>query len=689
MTTGLLAAASATAGVISPRTLVAVEKTQTRSSGMISAYITAEEGCSPWDALKGMGVIIDVVADRFATVRIQPDLLSEAAETEGVAYIQIADRVDSMLDEARKETGLENCWQTTTPEIPAGFNGKDVVVGIIDAGMDYAHEAFRDSEGNLRIERVWEQSTQPQGGNSSPEKFGYGLELKDPQSILKAEADIIDNSHGTHVAAIAAGSSDFSDGLYRGVAPASRIVLVSMGASSRDNVNLTNAISYIFDYAESLGLPCVINLSLGNHAGPHDGTSMFDMMADALSGPGRILVGSAGNHGCDHFHIEKDWSEGDRSPLRTFIDFKTKPSANTKGGDLELWFSSRMENYKVYLICWSESKGEETERIELDLSETDVIKEAEFSSNIKGKITYGIGSNPVSGKTMVYLNSGITSVRSRYSLGLEIVPSTEGHADIWADNIYFGLTSGGVEGWSDSNGSTIAEIGGTAARMLSVGSYTTRNSYLLEGSTATQTLPETIGEVSSFSSYGPTADGRIKPEITAPGCFIISAVSRHDNSGNLLVAATHSVDGDRDYKYGYMQGTSMSAPFAAGTVALWLQADPTLTPEKVKDIATRSARDEGHDPDSRRGYGKISPKAGLDLVISESGVSEIQTGGKTFYAEGGRGVLRVHAAEGESVEIYAADGSRVAALRGSSEISLQAGLYVARSRNSSVKVLVR
>lgn len=174
LTTGLLAAASATAGVISPRTLVAVEKTQTRSSGMISAYITAEEGCSPWDALKGMGVIIDVVADRFATVRIQPDLLSEAAETEGVAYIQIADRVDSMLDEARKETGLENCWQTTTPEIPAGFNGKDVVVGIIDAGMDYAHEAFRDSEGNLRIERVWEQSTQPQEATPRPKNSGMG-----------------------------------------------------------------------------------------------------------------------------------------------------------------------------------------------------------------------------------------------------------------------------------------------------------------------------------------------------------------------------------------------------------------------------------------------------------------------------------------------------------------------------------
>lgn len=688
MTTGLLAAASATAGVISPRTLAALEKDKTRSSGPVAAYVVAEEGASPWDSLKALGVDIDVLAGRFATVRIEPEAISEAASTEGVAYIQIATKVAPMIDEARKETGLEDCWKTVTPEVPAGFNGKDVVVGIIDAGLDYAHEAFRDSEGNLRIERVWEQATPPQEGFSSPEKFDYGLELKTPEEIMKAEGDISGNSHGTHVASIAAGSSGFAEGVYKGVAPASRLVLVSMGATTHDNVNLTNAISYIFDYAESLGLPCVINLSLGNHAGPHDGTSTFDMMADALSGPGKILVGSAGNHGNDHFHIERSWTEGDLSPVRTFLDYKTNPSNYNKGGDVELWFSPDME-YKIALVCWSDSKGEETERIELDLSETAVLKEAEFSSNIKGTISYGIGTSPVTGKNMVYLQSGITSIRSRYSLGLEITPLTPGKADIWTDNIYLGVTSNGVEGWSDSNGSTIAEIGGTAGSMLSVGAYTTRNSYLLEGKTTPDTLPETMGEVSTFSGYGPTADGRIKPEVTAPGCFILSAVSSHDNSGTLLVGATHSVAGDRNYQYGYMQGTSMSAPFVAGTVALWLQADPELTPEKVKEIATRTARGEGSGPDSHHGYGKISPKAGLDIVIAESGVSEAAVAGKSFYAEGGRGILRVRAAADENIVIYASDGSRVAFLTGSGELSLQPGLYVARGNNSFVKVLVR
>ena len=62
---------------------------------------------------------------------------------------------------------------------------------------------------------------------------------------------------------------------------------------------ISNAIAYIYDYAEMMGMPCVVNLSLGAHAGPHDGTSPFDLMADAMQKEGRLIVGSAGNHRAD------------------------------------------------------------------------------------------------------------------------------------------------------------------------------------------------------------------------------------------------------------------------------------------------------------------------------------------------------------------------------------------------------
>lgn len=52
---------------------------------------------------------------------------------------------------------------------------------------------------------------------------------------------------------------------------------------------------YIYDYAESVRKPCVINMSLGSHIGPHDGTSTFDQVADNLQGPGKLFAGAAGN----------------------------------------------------------------------------------------------------------------------------------------------------------------------------------------------------------------------------------------------------------------------------------------------------------------------------------------------------------------------------------------------------------
>lgn len=688
LTTLILAGASATAGILSPRGVMESAGPTTRASQTVSAYIVAEEGADPWESLKKSGIVINLRNGRMATARMDRHMLREIADFPGVAYVQTATGVESMLDNARQETCIADCWQTVTAGNPDGFNGSNVVVGIIDAGFDYGHESFRDSKGNLRIERVWEQSTEPGGGMISPEKYGYGVELRDAGAIAKAQADITGNSHGTHVASIAAGSSGFRDGAFKGVAPGARIVLVSMGEYNRDNVNLTNAISYIFDYAESLGLPCVINLSLGNHAGPHDGTSPFDQMADALTGAGRLLVGSAGNHGSDHFHFEKNFTDQDMNPARTFLDYRSNPSAYNTGGEVDIWLSKDM-TAKVELVCWSNAKQEATERIELDLSPTGQVKQAEFGSNIKGSLSYTTEYNPLNGKLHILLTSGITSIRSRHGLGIEITPLAPGHVDIWADNTYLGLTDNGQEGWSGSNGSTIAEIGGTASRMLSVGAYTTRNSYTVEGSSEALTLQETVGSLSSFSSYGPTSDGRIKPEVIAPGCFIVSSVSQHDNTGVIPRAATNSVEGDRDYAYGYMQGTSMSAPFVTGTVALWLQADPLLTPETVKEIISRTARSEGREPDSKHGYGKISPRQGLDMIISGAGISRPAVDGKSFQAIGGKGMLTVHASDTERISVYRADGSNIAVCSGTSRLTLPAGIYIAAGNSTAVKVIVR
>jgi hypothetical protein len=187
-----------------------------------------------------------------------------------------------MLNLARQEAGTDQIHKGTS--LPQAYTGEGVVVGVVDAGFDYMHAAFRrPDDGQLRIKRVWEQGTQTLDGATAPTKYGYGIELNTPELIEKAQGDSDTNSHGTHVAAIAAGSDAYKEGTYVGNAPDADIVLVALDLNESTNADISNAVQYIFDYADEVGKPCVVNLSLGNQDGPHDGTSTFDTMTEMLA----------------------------------------------------------------------------------------------------------------------------------------------------------------------------------------------------------------------------------------------------------------------------------------------------------------------------------------------------------------------------------------------------------------------
>lgn len=94
--------------------------------------------------------------------------------------------------------------------------------------------------------------------------------------------------------------------------------------------------------------------------------------------------------------------------------------------------------------------------------------------------------------------------------------------------------------------------------------------------------------LSGFSSRGPTSDGRVKPDLTAPG-DTISAARAGSRRG-----------------YTVKSGTSMASPFAAGAAALVLAADPTLTPDEVRELLFATAEDRGAaGADNDFGYGRI------------------------------------------------------------------------------------
>lgn len=612
-------------GVLSPNTAIAlsanrsgIAKAQAADSKMLSVFVTIDPTNTSWQKL-GLTPIVE--CGNTATVRLSAAELKDLAEKEGVKYIQLTSGVSQMLDVARKEAGTDEIHKGTTLSQP--YTGKGVVVGIVDAGFDYLHSAFRNSaDGTLRIKRVWEQKAGSLAGASSPEKFGYGIELTTPEQITTSEGDVANNSHGTHVAGIAAGSDNYKDGAYVGNAPDADIVLVALDLSNTNSTNICDAVKYVFDYADEVGKPCVVNLSLGNHNGPHDGTSTFDVMTDQMQKAGHLIVGAAGNHRTDKFHFDRTFASADDAPLKTFVNYKNGLSAKNVGGSIEIWGEKDAE-FTVELSAYSVFNKK-------DVSSTvvypaDGVTEVTFDRNATGSWKVASETSPLNGKQHVVLTSALTSMRANYAIALTITPKSAGRVNVWADNTYLGFESKDIDGFStpDATSSTLAEIGGTGHNILTVGAYTTRNEYTTNSGTQATLSTETVGDISSFSSYGPTVDGRIKPEISAPGCLIISAVSNNDGSGTLMYADYNEANG-RNNLYGYMQGTSMASPFVAGIVATWLEAYPDLTPEQLHEIVETTARKDNFTPaeaDSNWGYGKINAMDGLKKCI------ELQTSG--------------------------------------------------------------
>lgn len=608
--------------MLSPRTAIVLNggtdcaqrvKGQNAADQKTTVFVTIDPAQTSWQQL---GITPIAECGNTATARLSMAELKALAQEKGVKYLQITSTVNQTLDVARKEAGIDDIHNGVS--LPQPYTGKGVVVGVVDAGFDYLHSAFRNPEdGSLRIKRVWEQNTSAKlDGAKAPEKFGYGIELNTPELIQASKADMTDNSHGSHVTGIAAGSDSFNNGAYVGNAPDADIVLVALDMDKCNSADICNGVKYIFDYADEVGKPCVVNLSLNTQDGPHDGTSTFDTMTDEMQKAGRLLVGAAGNHRTDKFHIAHNFESADDAALKTTVVYKVSPSSYT-GGQIEIW-GEKGADFTVEMSALN--LRNKTNGATATVYPEDGVSEVTLGNYMSGKWNVASEINPLNGKPHVVLTSAVTSVRSGYAIALTITPKSKGRVDIWADNTYLGLSSHSIEGFTDPDASmaTIGEVGGTGKKIITVGSY---NTNLVFGSSA----GDVVGGLSSYSGYGPTVDGRIKPDVTAPGSVIVSAGSKYDNSS--MVAATNSEFG-RDNNYVYMQGTSMASPFVVGIVATWLQAYPQLTPEQLHEIVDATARKDEFVtdvPNNDWGYGKINAMDGLKKCIDygASGVEAV------------------------------------------------------------------
>ncbi len=463
------------------------------------------------------------------------------------------------------------------PDVPQ--TGRGVVVGVIDWGCDFAHRAFRRPDGSTRLLALWDQ--RPTAPGSPPPEYGYGAAYRtadidralteaDPYAALghdPTDSDPLKNgAHGTHVLSIAAGSG--GGGTPVGVAPDADLVFVQLAtplgdslARLGDSVALLEAIDFIARTAADR--PWVINLSLGRHAGAHDGSTLVERAMDWLvaAAPGRAIVQSAGNYFTRHTHQSGRLAAGGEHHLEWLVD-----EADVTRNEFDLWYPGS-DRFAVELTT---PDGAHTWRADLG-------QRVELAAGGRRLGTlHHRAHDPNNGdhQVTVFQYPGAPPGPWRVRLTGEAVSDGRFHAWVERDAACPGCQSVFPHDAADPHTTTGTICNGR--RTIAVGAFDAH---------------DPARPVARFSSAGPTRDGRTKPDLVAPGVRVLAA-----RSGGGAVRKS---------------GTSMAAPHVTGTVALVFEAAGRKLPiDDTRDLLFATADPAPHPPE-RAGRGYLNPVAAV------------------------------------------------------------------------------
>jgi minor extracellular serine protease Vpr len=538
------------------------------------------------------------VAGDIITAAIPLLKIRELAQSPEIIFIDAGTVSKPKLNISRVESKVDQLHSGTGISRP--YKGSGVIVGVLDSGIDWKHQDFKNSGGS-RIKYLWDMS----GTGSQPSGYSYGTEyIKsqiDANQCLENDGDD-GHGHGTHVAGTAAGNGGALIS-YTGMAPESDIVFVKgfRSSASFGSTDVLDGCNYIFQKAQQAGKPAVINLSLGGHYGPHDGTSLYEQGLSNLTGNGKIIVAAAGNEAGETIHLSYPVSGTSfENAFETFFDLYQ----NTPVVLANMWYSGG--NISVGLAVYNPSTFPDNPiGYTPGIAAGQSIEDAPFTV---GGITYGYitivnqvsnGSNEV----IVAIDSheGQVNISSYY---WTIFTYGSGTFDAW-------MINGGIfstyipPNWTwikpGDNQKTIG-MPGTANKVICVGSYVTKDNWIdVNGNPQNQPGNPVMGKISSFSSLGPTRDGRIKPDIVAPGEVIVAAYSSYLTQ----TPVSNIIQGGKHQK---MEGTSMASPHAAGVVALLLEKNAALNYDQTVAILKNTTKKDnftGSTPNNTYGHGKL------------------------------------------------------------------------------------
>ena len=571
----------------------------------------------------------------------------------------------------------------TGQDLPQAYTGAGVAAGVFDSYYDFTHPAFLDANGDLRIQYYYDFHWP-----NADSTLGHALETAAEMAALAHSQYTLNGIHGTHVTGIMAGSA--VNGQYQGMAPEADIYLADFNSEREQFENPdenTSAIAVlgfkkIFDRAQADGKPCVINFSSCESITLTRQRILEGEALQQLVGPGRIIVAGAGNDGNRSCFLAKGASDlqagtGIENGIYSgqYIDIDLVTPGN--------------QFVRFDFLGMGLTGGGIEGTISFHTDSIDAVNGSHFTTTVSmGEVQLDVTLTPYQDpRGSVYHIQGIMPNSGYLFLcGALVLLTSENPAWLYSDISFSPFTnvesvpqySFAQPGYSVSWPAILPDI--IAAGATGYKSTVTN----IDGDEyydMVQFAPDQIGHITKFSSCGPTFDGRIKPDVVAPGLNINAAYnSFYGDFAGIKKNITHQFQyNGKDYYYLAESGTSMASPVVAGVVALWLQAKPDLTPAEAMEVIRETSTHPDNTlvyPNNTYGYGQIDAYRGLlyvlDLPSSIPDLSQHQPQGVKFRVEN----RHLYADFGDEIpkqimfNVYTLNGSLVRTQSGRPDIDL-------------------